>query len=83
MNIASIIHEELRNVAQDTGLALVSGLNDNTPVFESGLDSLGFAILVAKLEERLGFDPFAAMATPVYPTTIGEFIQVYEAHGTR
>lgn len=51
---------------------------DDQILLESGLDSLGFAILVALLEEELDFDPFQEMDEPVYPTTFGEFVGIYE-----
>jgi acyl carrier protein len=47
-------------------------------LLESGLDSLGFAILVAKLEEDLGYDPFVLADLPIYPRTFGDFISLYE-----
>ncbi|WP_394494180.1 acyl carrier protein [Shewanella sp. ENK2] len=51
---------------------------DEQLLLESGLDSLGFAILVALLEEELDFDPFQEMEDAVYPTTFGEFVAIYE-----
>lgn len=56
----------------------VPELNDDVVLLESGLDSLGFAILVATLEEKLDFDPFTMMDEPLYPTTFGEFVTIYE-----
>ena len=53
-------------------------LTDDTVLLESGLDSLGFAILVAQLEEDLGYDPFVMMDVPVYSRTLGEFIAMYQ-----
>ena len=53
-------------------------LVDETVLLESGLDSLGFAILVARLEEELGYDPFVTMEVPVYPRTLSEFIEIYQ-----
>ncbi|RJX72383.1 acyl carrier protein [Vibrio sinensis] len=47
-------------------------------LLESGLDSLGFAILVALLEEELDFDPFQEMEDAIYPSTFGEFVAIYE-----
>ncbi|MDC1422788.1 acyl carrier protein [Gammaproteobacteria bacterium] len=55
-----------------------SKLTDDTVLLDSGLDSLGFAILVARLEEELEFDPFFEMEEAVYPTTFGEFVAIYE-----
>lgn len=56
----------------------VAALTDETVLLESGLDSLGFAILVARLEEELGYDPFVMMDEPVYPRSLGEFIEIYQ-----
>lgn len=53
-------------------------LVDETILLKSGLDSLGFAILVARLEEELGYDPFVMMDVPVYPSTLGEFVEIYQ-----
>ncbi|KFZ31358.1 hypothetical protein IDSA_01120 [Pseudidiomarina salinarum] len=68
-------HETLD--ATDSKL-LVDELKDDTVLLDSGLDSLGFAILVARLEEELEFDPFVEMEDAVYPVTFGDFIAIYE-----
>lgn len=52
-------------------------LGDSTVLLETGLDSLGFAILVTRLEEELGYDPFSLSAAPYYPSTYGEFLSFY------
>ncbi|WP_121628148.1 phosphopantetheine-binding protein [Poseidonibacter antarcticus] len=57
---------------------LVPKLTDEVVLLESGLDSLGFAILVATLEEKLDFDPFTMMDEPIYPSTFGEFVAIYK-----
>jgi acyl carrier protein len=64
-------------VAEGFGAQLVADLDDETPLLESGLDSLGFAILVARLEEALDYDPFVRMEEPYYPRTLGEFVAIY------
>lgn len=56
---------------------LITELDDNTILLESGLDSLGFALLVVMLEEELGYDPFSTMDEADYPTTFGDFVAVY------
>lgn len=53
-------------------------LEDDLILLDSGLDSLGFAILVALLDEELGYDPFQIMEEPIYPTTFYEFLKIYE-----
>ena len=34
---------------------------------DSGLDSLGFAILVARLEQKTGYDPFSRLPAEQFP----------------
>lgn len=55
-------------------------LTEETVLLETGLDSLGFAILVTRLEEELGFDPFSLASEPFYPRTLREFVDFYTAH---
>jgi acyl carrier protein len=52
-------------------------LREDSVLLETGLDSLGFAILVTRLEEELGYDPFTLAAEAYYPITFGEFIDFY------
>ena len=47
-------------------------------LLDSGLDSLGFAILVARLEDRLGYDPFATSDDVEFPVTFGDFVRFYD-----
>lgn len=74
------ILETMRSVAEMTGCELILGLNEETVLLESGLDSLGFAILVSRLEEELGYDPFSLMSEPVYPRTLADFVKIYEKY---
>jgi hypothetical protein len=53
-------------------------LKDDLLLSESGLDSLWFAIVVARLEDVLGFDPFADVDGSSFPVTLGDFIAIYE-----
>lgn len=75
----NIIKDTYLEILEQTGnKLLVPELNNDVVLLESGLDSLGFAILVATLEEKLGFDPFTMMDEPFYPSTFGEFTEIYE-----
>lgn len=65
-------------VAELTDCIIIDKIENNTILLESGLDSLGFAILVARLEEDLGCDPFTQTADIIYPKTFGEFVSMYE-----
>lgn len=78
MTVRDLILAAMRKVADENAITLVPDVNDFTVLLESGLDSLGFAILVARLEEDLGYDPFTLMEEPVYPRTFGEFVMMYQ-----
>ena len=64
---------------QNNGQA-VPALTSDTVLLDTGLDSLGFAILVTRLEEQLGYDPFSLSAEAYYPRTYQEFLDFYEKH---
>ncbi len=48
------------------------------PLLDCGLDSLGFAVLVTRLELELGYDPFTLSDEVFYPRTMAEFVSFYE-----
>jgi acyl carrier protein len=77
MSFQATIFDQFAQVArdQDKKLAPLSG---DLVLLESGLDSLCFAILVARLEDELGVDPFTASEDVYFPTTLGEFVKFYE-----
>ena len=55
-------------------------LQEETVLLDTGLDSLGFTILVSNVEDGLGFDPFQISADAFYPVTFGEFVDFYVRH---
>lgn len=77
MNVEQIIRDSLEQVAVMANCQLIADINDDTVLLQSGLDSLGFAMLVAQLEEDLGVDPFSQMQIAVYPRTFAEFVSIY------
>lgn len=78
MNVESVIRKLFLDVLESTGGSLESELTPSAVLLETGLDSLGFAILVTRLEQELGYDPFTMMTDVVYPRTYGEFVDIYE-----
>ena len=56
----------------------IQALNDNLVLLDSGLDSLCFAIIVARLEDELGYDPFTASEDVYFPVTLGDFVEFYD-----
>jgi acyl carrier protein len=67
----------MRKVADEQSKTLGT-LADDTVLLDSGLDSLCFAVLVARLEDKLGLDPFTAADDIAFPVTLGDFVKVYE-----
>ena len=68
---------EIKQVAAEQKKTLAP-LTDDMPLLESGLDSLCFAILVARLEDRTGVDPFTTTPDGRFPSTLGELIEFYD-----
>ena len=55
-------------------------LAPDTVLLDTDLDSLGFAIFVSALEERLDYDPFTLADDAYYPQTVAEFVAFYEKY---
>jgi hypothetical protein len=53
-------------------------LSDDLVLLDSGFDSLCFAVLVARLEDKLGLDPFTRSDDVMFPLTLGDLVRVYE-----
>ena len=77
MSVKLTIMQQMEQVAQEHG-KILAPLKDDLVLANSGLDSLGFAVLVARLEDTLGVDPFTAAEDAVFPQTLGDFVKVYE-----
>jgi len=67
----------MKQVADEQQVTLPR-LEDNLSLHETGFDSLAFAILVARLEDDLGIDPFTISEDAAFPLTVGDFVRVYE-----
>jgi acyl carrier protein len=77
MSVRSEIIALLEQVAEEQGKRL-RPLTDDLELLASGLDSLCFAIVVARLEDKLEVDPFGAAEEADFPVTIGDFVRLYE-----
>ena len=78
MTVQAIIFEQFEQVAREQEKT-IAPLSDDLVLLDSGLDSLCFAIVVAKLGDELGVDPFTASEDVYFPVTLGEFVKFYEA----
>ena len=81
MSVKLTIIEQMEQIAREHG-KILAPLKADLVLADCGLDSLGFAVLVARLEDKLGIDPFTAADDAFFPVTLGEFVKVYE-HGRR
>jgi hypothetical protein len=77
MSVKLTILEQMERVAREHG-KILAPLNEDLALVDCGLDSLGFAVLVARLEDKLGVDPFTTGDDVFFPITFGEFVKVYE-----
>jgi acyl carrier protein len=77
MSVRLKIIAAIQEIAAEQKITLPP-LEDDLTLRETGFDSLGFAILVARLEDDLGIDPFTISNDASFPLTIGDFIEAYE-----
>jgi len=77
MSIRLRIFAAMEKIAEEQQVKLPP-LDDHLSLHETGFDSLAFAILVARLEDDLGIDPFTISEEAAFPLTVGDFVRVYE-----
>jgi acyl carrier protein len=77
MSVRAKIISTIQQIAREQQVTLPP-LADDLSLHDTGFDSLGFAILVARLEDDLGIDPFTISEDAAFPLTIGDFIEAYE-----
>jgi hypothetical protein len=76
MDVRPEVVAQFTQVAAQQGMQLAP-LTDELALFESGLDSLCFAIVVVRLETSLGLYPFATEDLS-FPVTFGDFVARYQ-----
>jgi hypothetical protein len=81
MSIRSEVISQFYQVAREQNKNLAP-LTDNLHLMDSGLDSLCFAIIVARLEDALEIDALSASDDTAFPVTLGEFVRFYENAAT-
>jgi acyl carrier protein len=77
MSVRLRIYSAMQQIAEEQKIALPP-LVDDLSLHETGFDSLAFAILVARLEDDLGVDPFTMAEDATFPLTVGDFVRAYE-----
>jgi acyl carrier protein len=77
MPLRATILDEIRHIAVEHK-KMLGPLEDEAPLLSIGLDSLGLAVLIVRLEETLKVDPFSGDDEVEFPNTLGELIRTYE-----
>src|SRR6266446_876615 len=77
MSVKLNVLSQFEQVAKEQDKTLAP-LSDDLVLLESGLDSLCFAIIVARLEDTLGVDPFSAAEEASFPITLRDFVSLYQ-----
>jgi hypothetical protein len=77
MSVRTSVITQFEEVAREQDKRLAP-LGDDLVLLESGLDSLCFAIIVARLEDALEVDPFSTSEDTRFPVTLGDFVRFYE-----
>jgi acyl carrier protein len=77
MEVKTEIIAQFVQVARENDKRLAP-LTDDLELLDSGLDSLCFAVIVSRLEEALGVDPFTVSDDALFPVTFGELVSFYE-----
>jgi len=72
------IISQIQQIAKERDKRALPRLTDDVIILESGLDSLELAILVARLEDELGLDPFSSADEVDFPVTFGDVVRLYE-----
>lgn len=72
-----VVVQELRRllVEEDSDRTTVA---DDDSLVDLGLDSLALAVLITRLEDALGCDPFLAIEQGAPPRTVGDLVVLYE-----
>ena len=77
MTVKLTIMSEMQQIAQEQQKELAP-LSDDLVLLDSGFDSLCFAVLVARLEDKLGVDPFTQSDDTTFPVTLSDLVRTYE-----
>jgi acyl carrier protein len=72
----SLIKATFEQVAREQGKELPC-LMDGMVLLDSGLDSLCLAVIISRLADDFGVDPFSADESFEFPVTLGAFIELY------
>lgn len=76
-DIKNLLLKKINESLADKGSNLLEEYPSKEVMLESDLDSMDIAVLIAELEDELGYDPFSSISEPIYPETFEEFLEIY------
>ncbi len=76
MSVRLALVEQMAQVAQEHG-KILAPLRDDLVLADSGLDSLGLAVVIARLEDTLSVK-FMAAKLNFLPVTFGDLVKMFE-----
>lgn len=77
MSLRATLIDEIETITRDQGKAMPP-LTDELVLIDTEFDSLCFALLVARMEDRFGIDPFSTLEIADLPVTLGDLIALYD-----
>jgi acyl carrier protein len=80
MSVRDSVRRAFEEVAAQQGRKLPE-LVDDLKLVDCRLDSLGIAIVIMRLEDQLGFDPFERDPDLEFPIIFSDFVRLYESRG--
>ena len=76
-DIKNVLLKKINESLADKGSNLLDEYPSKEIMLDSDLDSMDIAVLIAELEDELGYDPFSSISEPIYPETFEEFLEIY------
>ena len=76
IDVREIVLDEIRIVFEQEGVTFNEEMLTRN-VMDIGVDSLTYAVLVARLQSRLGQDPYTENPNLGYPKLLGDFLNAY------
>jgi acyl carrier protein len=76
-DIKNVLLKKINESLTDKGSNLLDEYPSKEIMLDSDLDSMDIAVLIAELEDELGYDPFSSISEPIYPETFEEFLEIY------
>jgi len=76
-DIKNVLLKKINESLADKGGNLLDEYPSKEIMLDSDLDSMDIAVLIAELEDELGYDPFSSISEAIYPETFEEFLEIY------